>query len=358
MKKIVALFTLLLFTTNFAFAKNSNNNTPKINNFTDLGRYVETLEINEEESIQNIQEENSDDNFENEAIENVLKRYEENTVELKLDDVNDEAINTVNSSRIFQLKVNETQYRIENNIKAENMIWDSSKSFSQAFINNSRHLAPIPSVINSSKINAQVSNSVSASLGQTFLNDAIGTSVIFVRANESTYNTGAVLKYKGDRLNIATGSFTSSFNQASSGGAIISSNEINLPMNTGSFILGGAYMANEQQDFDKSTGGFFAEYRFKRLKLNAQAAQSKYTNSDNVDTSLYLVPELQLTNSLSLKTRFIRNLSQDTMQDELVLNFKPKNNNHNLELELSATNKYTDSSTINQRIKFSTSFKI
>jgi len=62
--------------------------------------------------------------------------------------------------------------------------------------------------------------------------------------------------------------------------------------------------------------------------------------------------------SLSLKTRFIRNVTQDTMQDELVLNFKPVKSKNNLEIELSATNQYTDTANIKQRVWLSTSFKI
>ena len=48
------------------------------------------------------------------------------------------------------------KYNIEENIRNENMIWDSSKLFTQAYINDSRHMAPIPSVINSSKINISI----------------------------------------------------------------------------------------------------------------------------------------------------------------------------------------------------------
>jgi len=357
MKKLLVMLTVISFFAVPCCPAAQEKLDVKSGSFMDLGRFVETLEFNDEETdIPETEEQQAD--FENEAIRDVAKRYEENEVELKLDNDSEDTISTINNDRLFKLKVNENQYNIENNIKTENMIWDGSKSFSQAFINNSRHLAPIPSVVNSSKITARVSKSVSAELGQTYLNNSIGTSVLFVRTNESTYNTGSVLSYKGEALNLAVGSFTSSYNNASSGGAIISSKDINLPMKAGSISIGGGFIANEQQNYDKSTGGVFAEYKYKRLKLNVQAGQSKYSNSGNYDTSLYFVPEFQISDSLSLKTRFIRNVSQDTMQDELVLNYKPKNNSNNFEIELSTSNQYTQTSVINQRIKFSTSFKI
>ena len=359
MKKILWITLFIFIFSPYSYAKTAEKLDVKSNSFMDLGRYIETLEVNDV-PIENINEQNTvDDNFEEEAIQEVARRYEANAVELKLDDNSaDEALDIVNSSRIFKLRINETQYNIEQRIKNENMIWDSSKSFSQPFLNDSRHMAPIPAVINSSKISAFVSPSVSASLGQTHLYDANGPSVLFVRANESTYNTGSVISYKGDFLNLSAGSFSSSYNHAASGGAILSSNSIKLPHNAGSFVIGGAYFADESQENDKTTGGGFVEYTFKRLKLNAQVGQSKYSNSNDYDTSLYLIPELRISDSLYLKTRFIRDVSQDTMQDEFVLTYKPVKSKRNLEIELNATNRYTNDSTIKQRLKLSTSFKI
>lgn len=357
MKKILFIFILLILVIP-AYAKENEKLDVKSQSFMDLGRYVETLEINENTNDDSSEKIIQDDNFEEEAIIDVAKRYEENSVELNLNDVDDTALEEVNSDRVFKLKVNETQYRIEQEIKAENMIWDSSKSFSQAFLNDTRHMAPIPGVVNSSKITANLGSSISAQLGQTFLYDANGPSVLFVRANESTYNTGSIISYKGDSLNLSVGSFSSSYNHEASGGAILSSNSIFLPNNAGSFVIGGAYYSNEAQADNKITGGGFVEYTYKRLKLNAQVGQSKFSNAQNCDTSLYFIPEFKLTDSLYLKTRFIRNVSQNTIQDEVVLTYKPIKSKNNLEIELYATNQYTNNSSIKQRLKLSTSFRI
>ncbi len=355
MKKIL-LFTVLIFYTAMpVICKDKQENNPQ--NFSDLGRYVQTLEINEEEEPKQTNEEITDDRFEDEAMLDVAKRFEENSVELRLDDIDEGAIDSVNSDRVFKLQVNETQYNIERNIKAENMIWDGSKSFSQAFYNSSQ-MAPIPGVVNSQSLNIDVSPSLSASLGQTFLNDSISTSVLFVRSNESMYNTGSVISYKGDSLNLAVGSFSSPYSSLGSGGAVLSSNDINLPKNTGSFVLGSAFYNKDNTDYDTTTGGFFGEYRYKRLKLNAQVGQSRYSNSALTDTSFYFVPEFRISDSLYLKTRFIRNVTQENMQDEFVLTYKPKKSSHNLEFEINASRQYDQNNTIKQRIKFSTTFRI
>lgn len=356
MKKILTGICLFLLITPSVFAKEGEKLDVKSHSFMDLGRYVETLEINDEKPESSI--EIRDDGFEDEAITDVAKRYEENAVELKLDDIDDTALDDVNNTRLFKLKVNETQFNIEQNIKADNMIWDGSKMFTQAFVSSSKSMAPIPGVINSSSISAKVSPDLSAKIGQTYLYDSLGPSILFVRANESMYNTGSVISYKGDGLNLSFGSFSTSYNNSSSGGAILSTDSIRLPKNTGSFVLGGAYFANEAMEENKTTGGAFAEYTYKRIKLNAQVGQSKYSGDTEYDTSLYFIPEVQLTDSISLKTRFIRNVSQHTMQDEFVLTYKPKTGSRNFEFEINASNQYTDISTIKQRIKLSTSFKI
>lgn len=353
MKKYIFLLIFFIFTVSPALSKGGKDSNPQ--NFTDLGRYIETMEINEDS--ENEKKEDEDD-FEETAIIDVAKRYENNAVELKLDNINDEALETVNNDRVFQLRVNETQFKIENGIKNENMIWDTSKSFAQSFLSSSRPLAPIPGIINSSKISANVTPSLSAKLGQVYLNDANGPTVLFVRANESTYNIGNIISYKGEKFNLSTGSFTSSYNHASSGGAVLSANSVFLPKNMGSFVFGGAFYANEAQEADKTTGGGFVEYSYKRFKLNAQLGHSKYSNARNVNTSFYLIPEFRISDSLYLKTRFIRNLTEDTMQDELALTFRPKNNKNELEIELNTSNQYTNTSNIKQRITLSTSFKI
>lgn len=357
--KYALYLILIMFYILPCYAKTSDKAGNNINDFAGFGRYIETLETSEADvkAGDNAEKDAADDEFENEIMSDVVNRYEKNTVVLNLDDDSDRALSSVNN-KVFSLKINETQYKIENAIKNENMIWDSSKAFSYAFFTDSRHMAPIPSVINAQSITAKVSPVISSSFGQTYLYDANGPSVLFVRANESTYNTGSVISYNGDSLNLSVGSFSSSYNHAASGGAILSTNSLILPKNAGSFVLGGAYFANEAQDDNKMTGGGFIEYTFKRLKLNAQVSQSKYANSPDYFTSFYFIPEFKISDSIYLKTRFIRNITQDTMQDELALTYKPKKNKNNLEFEINASNQYTQNSNIKQRIKLSTSFRI
>ena len=354
-KRVFILIILILFGTS-AFSKEKFDASN--GSFLEFGRYIETLEINDEEEEQPYSTDEEQNKFEEEAIYDVAKRYEENAVELKLNEFNDKSLYAINESRMFQLRINETQYNIEQNIKAENMIWDGSKAFTNAFYTDSRRLAPIPSVINSSVVTAKVSPSLYAKVGQANLYNANTPSALFIRTNESTYNTGSVISYSGSLFNMSVGSFSSSYNHASSGGAVIASKPLILPFNSGNVVFGGGCFQNEQAYDYKTTGGLFGEYTYKRLKFNAQIGQSSYSGSNLQETSLYFVPEFKLTKDLSFKTRFIRNITRQMMQDEIVLSYTPKKNPNNLTFEINASNHYTPDYSIKQRIKFTTSFKI
>ena len=136
MKRKLLGILLVMFVCCPSFAKTDKLDVNS-QSFMDLGRYVETLEINDE--MPSLKHKNIEqDTFEEKAIIDISKRYEEHAVELKLDDVNEVAIENLNSDRLFKLRVNENQYQIEQKIKAENMIWDGSKVFTQAFVYNSK----------------------------------------------------------------------------------------------------------------------------------------------------------------------------------------------------------------------------
>ncbi len=98
MKKlyVVLLFILLNLS---VFAKEKID-TETFNGF---GRYIKTFEINDEAPI----EQYDYDTFEQEAMEDVAKRYEENAVELKLDDDSYNSLNILNHERLFSLRINE-----------------------------------------------------------------------------------------------------------------------------------------------------------------------------------------------------------------------------------------------------------
>lgn len=358
MRKCLFIFFILILFPSLCFAKGGEKYDVKEGGFLDLGRYIETFEINDEEPVEeeNLKEEDTEE-FEQAAIKEITERFNNNTVNLNLNS-NDDSLADVNYDRVFKLRVNETQYNIEQNIKSEVMIWDSSKAFTQAFQQTSTRLSPIPTIINESYVTAKVSPSLSATIGQRYFYNYTGAELMFIRAKETTYNTGSIISYRENGLNLAISSYMSTHTHNHSGGFILSSDSIKLPHEAGSFVIGAAsYMTGKKSDND-STTGLFGAYTYKRLTLNAQVAENKYTGATDYGTSVYFVPQLQLTDSVFLKTRIIRNISQNTNQDELVLTFKPKNNKNNFEFEINASNHYNQNFRVKQRIKLTTSFKI
>ena len=84
MRKRLFLFIICFLLTQSAFAKEKFD----VNNesFLDFGRYVETLEINDEQEEEKSAKEDEQEQFEEEAISDVARRYEENAIELKPND--------------------------------------------------------------------------------------------------------------------------------------------------------------------------------------------------------------------------------------------------------------------------------
>ena len=261
------------------------------------------------------------------------------------------------SDKVFILGVEKTH---ENTyLKSENMLWHNSRNFFNTYFQDPKNQSPMPIVMNTSYVSNTIGGSARVYYGQSLLGSLNDVSIGFIRANETTYNKGARIENLGKFVNYSVGVYDSTLNNNLSGGMAVSTNEVKVPHVKGAFVFGGGYYANEMDNDNKKTGGLFAEYRLNRLKFNVQAAKSKYSNSENLETSFYFTPELQLTESLSIKTRMVKNISQATNQDEIGLSYKPKRNNpRDFELEMYAANSYNDSELTKQRIRFSAKFKL
>ena len=251
----------------------------------------------------------------------------------------------------------EKQVRYEP-VTAVNMFWDMSRNFVNSYYNDPRNQRPMPVMFNSSYLKRSLDDKTTVSVGQSALSGFNDVKVGFVSSNETTFDNGAKIISNGKNVNMSVGVYNSTLNNNFSGGAVLSSKPVVIPGIRGSFVLGGGYYSNEMTSDNKKTGGVFGEYRLNRLKLNAQAAKSKYSSTENLETSLYFTPEFQLTDSISIKTRIVKNISQDRNQDEIGLSYKPKNNPRDFEFEINAANSYSNDSSGNSKFRFSAKFKI
>ncbi len=255
---------------------------------------------------------------------------------------------------ILQTEVNATYEPIQ----ANNTFWDTSKNFLNTYYSNQMNRRPMPVMFNSSYLKKNIDKNTAVYVGQTYLSDFNNTTVDFIGANTTTFDQGAKVITNTNLLNMSVGMSNSTLNNNLSGGAVVSTNPFSTKWTKGEFIVGAGYYGNELEDDNKRTTGFYGQYKYNRLKLNAQAAKSKYANTEGLETSLYFTPEFQLTDSISIKTRFAKNISQETNQDEIGLSYKPKNNPRGLELEVRAGNSYSNQSNSAQKFRFSAKFKI
>lgn len=286
-------------------------------------------------------------------IENPEEKYKDYAI--KLDSTENNSLN--NSGALFILGAEKVENI--NDVKAVNTFWDKSKNFSYTYYQDVKNISPMPSLFNTSYLVSKINSQTKAYVGQSTLSDFNDIPVFFVRANETNFDNGFKLVSNANNFNVSVGAFNSTLNNRLSGGAVISTKSINISNIAGNFVLGGGYYSNELDNDNKNTGGLFAEYRYKRLKLNVQGAKSKYANSPNLETGLYFTPEIKLTDSLSLRTRYIKNIAQNTDQGLIGLSYKPvKNNSRDFEFSINAANNYTLSVPTSQMFTFSTKFKI
>ncbi len=354
----LSAFFLFTFNTSWAgFFKSEEIEVPTDKNIEQSQNQEQSQD--QEEFYQLDEEELKQMGYETPAAENdteteaEVTEAEDNAVSLQ---ANEHSAVPPISDKIFILGVE--KMNVYSPVRAENMIWDTSKNFMNSYYQDTKNQSPMPIIMNSSRVSNKVGENTRAYIGQSSLGVLNGLPISFIGVNEALYNNGAKIETNGKYLNISTGFYDSTLNHDLSGGLAASTNSISIPHVKGAFVFGGGFFSNESFGDMKKTGGVFGQYKLDRLKLNLQAAKSKYDNSDGLETSLYFIPEFQLTDSIAVKTRFITNIAQNTNQDEVGLSYKPKRNKRDLELEVNAANYYSDAEISKQRIKFSAKFKI
>lgn len=282
---------------------------------------------------------------------------EDNADAVSLDSKSDTLSIPPSSDKLFIIGIEKSKEY--NEVGAANMFWYDSKNFINTYYQDFRNTLPLPVLFNSAYIMNQMGENTKVSVGQSSLSGFKDISIGFMRDNETRYDNGAKIVTGNDKINFTAGVYDSTLDHNLSGGLAISSAPIKVRNIKGSFVVGGGYYTNEMDVNNKNSAGIFGQYRLNRLRLNLQAAKSKYANSDNIDTSLYFSPELQLTNSLSVKTRFITNLSQETSQNEIGLSYKPKRANlRDLELEFNAANACSGPDTNKPKFRFMAKFRV
>lgn len=294
------------------------------------------------------------------------EEYEEYVVYTDNDTIEEEnaiVLEPSNNQTSKPLKAVVEKNYTHNTIEAYNTYWDNSDNFRTLYLSNpSMMLKMVPSVIHAAQYKFQTDENTTVHWGHAALSSQDGISVGFVGKLESDYDSGLKINTKLGKVNVSSAIYESLETHNPSGGVVISTDEIAFKNIKGTFRFGGGFYSNQNTDEKDSiqARGLFSKYNLGRFTLGAQIGENQYNKSQGkYGTSLYLYPELQLTQSLSLTSKFASHFDQKYSQKVIGLTYKPfKNNPNDFSLNVKATLYEGEGTKDKQRFELSTKFRL
>ena len=195
-------------------------------------------------------------------------------------------------------------------------------------------------------------------IGSHNLYSAIGPSINFIRRESSYGDYGATFITKSKYVNLAAAAYNSSIAVGNTGGVVVSSAPVKLPV--GELIVGSAVYSTNLGVKETTQYGLFNQFRYKKFKFNTQLSKYKPNSSLDLEANtVFLQPEIDLTDSLSISTGVQNDVTNKNSRSDLTLKYHPVKSDRNLELEVTLTNfaKPGNAST-QQRMYLGTKFKI
>lgn len=201
-------------------------------------------------------------------------------------------------------------------------------------------------------------DNTSVIIGGHNLYSAIGPAVNFIRRESSYGDYGATFISKSKYVNLAAAAYNSSTAVGNSGGVIVSSAPVKLPV--GELIVGSAVYSTNLGIKETAHYGLFNQYRYKKFKFNTQLSKYKPNSSLDLEANtVFLQPEIDLTDSLSISTGIQNDVTSKKSRSDLTLKYHPVKTDRNLELEVTLTNFAQPGNTATQqRMYLGTKFKI
>ncbi len=247
-------------------------------------------------------------------------------------------------------------------VEAFNSIWDSSDNFRTTLRTTPSLMQTPPSVIHAANYRLRPDENTTIYWGHSSLSDQDDVSVGFVGRLESSYDSGMKISTKIGKVNVSTGIYESLETHNPAGGMVFSSDYVNINKIKGEFKFGGGVYSNECFDNSSSRNstGLFAQYKQGRFKLGAQIGETENSSkTGKYDTSLYIIPEYQLSKSISIKSKIASHIDQNYTQEDIGITYKPfKNNPNEVSFSVNASLYNGEGTTNKQRVKFSTEFKL
>lgn len=195
-------------------------------------------------------------------------------------------------------------------------------------------------------------------IGGHNLYSAIGPTVNFIRREASYGDYGATFITKNKYINFAAAAHNSSVAVGNTGGLIVSTAPVKLPV--GELIVGSAVYSTNLGIKETAHYGFFNQFRYKKFKFNTQLSKYKPNSSLDLESNtVFLQPEIDLTDSLSVSTGIQNDITTKKSRSDLTLKYHPIKSDRNLELEVTLTNfSQPQNTSSQQRMYLGTKFKI
>lgn len=195
-------------------------------------------------------------------------------------------------------------------------------------------------------------------VGSHNLYSAIGPTINFIKREASYGDFGATFVTKNKHISIAAGGYNSSIATGNTGGIIISSAPVKLPV--GELIVGSAVYSTNLDVKEMVHYGIFNQFRYKKFKFNTQLSKYKPNSSLDIESNtIFLAPEIDLTDTLSVSTGIQNDITNKKSRSDLTLNYHPNKTDRNLELEVTLTNfSRPGNASVQQRVYLGTKFKI
>lgn len=324
MKKIITIFSILLFCTNLSapvFSETSDNNYDSEENVITAKTQVE----------------------------------EEMFAPVDLDLTDYTQMNKQNKKfKLSAEKEGKPSY-----VKNTGQIWSEDKLFHHAYYADEANLRVIPSYGSlNSYITRQLDGNTSVMIGQDGISEVGGTALNFFKVNNSYYASGARMDGATKNLNYTVGAFNETDTTNQYMAAAMISKPKHILNSKGTYSFGAGVITNIKSAENKNTAGIFSQYNRGKFSLGAQFAQSSYTeNSKPISNTLHMMPQFNVNQHLTLKSKIVKDMDIDEIQGEVGITIKPLKDTDVLSFELTATNYQSQSVITRQRLKFSTSFR-
>lgn len=242
-------------------------------------------------------------------------------------------------------------------VKNDGTLWDDSKIFRyQTSLTDNKNIRPMASGYS---LKTKLNDKATVTIGQDGLDGYNGYTINFFAQNGSMYNDGAKINGGTDKFDYTVGAYTQTVSDEKSYGGAISTKPRVYGKSKGTLSFGTGVYSSLLNNDTKNTTGFFTQYQRGRFSLGGQVSQSAYASGAGMTNNIHVLPQYQINEHLTLKSKIVKNMTNEETQEEIGIKFRPFKSDDSMEFELTGGAYFNGAQEMTrQRFKFSTNIKI